>query len=433
MENPLRTSSVSLPNDPLLLDQFLSPIYHILENYSRQGRDCPEITDADFLRLGCLRTLSQCRSGRDFLQQQKEVFDYALPRTSFFDTLHSSRCLQMLGEASRQLCQKSPSRPGSDLLAAFPELRHRPVLAGDGHHITHACHALKDDKDRHVTQNSLYLVCLHSGLLLNLAPVQGAGIYRHEMPVFRRALPGFLQDEGGSMQRPIFVVDPAFIDNGFWTQHRLIRQSGATLITRMKDNMNCENRQPRSFNAKDPVNTGIDGDWLVTFPSGQQLRLIEYSDPETGLCHQFLTTELELRPGVIAWLYLLRWRIEKVFDTAKNKLEETKAWANGVVAQEIQGHFLALTHNLLVLFRGFLQSDHAMEDEKLKTKREKHLQARSLEAQKRKQKLHPLHLKMPLIVQLSVQFIRTLRNQIMKCVSLKAALPQIRAMLTAYL
>ncbi len=433
MEKHPRNDAVSLPNDPLLLDQFLSPIYHILENYSRQSRDCPEITDADFLRLGCLRTLSQCRSGRDFLQQQKEIFDDPLARTSFFDTLHSSRRLEMLREASWQLCQKSPSRPDSDLLAAFPELRHRSVLAGDGHHITHACHALKDKKDRYVTCNSLYLVCLHSGLLLNLTPVQGGGLYRHELPVFRRALPGFLQSEHGSGPGPIFVLDPAFIDNDFWTQHRLIRQSGSTLITRMKDNMNSEERQPRPFAAEDPVNTGIDGDWLVNFPNGQQLRLIEYSDPETGLCYQFLTTELELRPGVIAWLYLLRWRIEKVFDTAKNKLEETKAWANGVVAQEIQGHFLALTHNLLVLFRGFLQSAHGLEEEKLKAKRTKHLQARSQQAQKRQQTLHPLHWQMPLIVQLSVQFIRTLRNQISKCVSLQAALPQIRAMLTAYL
>src|ERR1019366_6059903 len=104
-----------------------------------------------------------------------------------------------------------------------------------------------------------------------------------------------------------------------------------------------------------------------------QMRLIQYADPETGICYQFLTTDMELRPGVIAWLYLLRWRIEKVFDTSKNKLEETKAWATGEVARQIQGHFLALTHNLLVLLRGFLASDFGIREEKLEDKRSRHL------------------------------------------------------------
>ena len=104
------------------------------------------------------------------------------------------------------------------------------------------------------------------------------------------------------------------------------------------------------------------------------MRLIQYADPETGICYQFLITDMELRPGVIAWLYLLRWRIEKVFDTSKNKLEETKAWATGEVARLIQGHFLALTHNLLVLFRGFLESDFGIREEKLEDKRSQHLE-----------------------------------------------------------
>ena len=163
------------------------------------------------------------------------------------------------------------------------------------------------------------------------------------------------------------------------------------------------------------------------------MRLIQFADPETGTCYQFLTTDLELRPGVIAWLYLLRWRIEKVFDTSKNKLEETKAWANGDVARQIQGHFLALTHNLLVLFRGFLESDFGMRDQKIEEKRRHHLEQREKTAQARGRQLHPLHWKMPLIVQLSLQFIRTLRNQILAKVSFHKALAQIRAMLVAYL
>jgi len=48
---------------------------NVRRNFTRSGRDCPGIADPDFLRLGFLRTLSQARSGRDFLQQQQEIWN----------------------------------------------------------------------------------------------------------------------------------------------------------------------------------------------------------------------------------------------------------------------------------------------------------------------------------------------------------------------
>ena len=107
--------------------------------------------------------------------------------------------------------------------------------------------------------------------------------------------------------------------------------------------------------------------------------------------------------------------------------------ATGEVARKVQGHFLALTHNLLVLFRGFLESDFGMREEKLEDKREKQLEQREEVARTHGRVLHPLQRKMPPIVQLSLQFIRTLRNQILAKVSFYKALPRIRAMLEAYL
>ena len=422
--------------NPLLLEQLLAPMENIRQNFIRSSRDCPGIPDPDFLRLGFLRTLSQARSGRDFLQQQQEIWDTVIQRSSFFDSLHSERRLHFLNETCWELYARGRQRQPTDLLACFPELLGRRVWAVDGHKIEHACHALRDGKGRQVAPNTLYLLCLHSGLLFNLAAVQGDGRYHHEMPVLRNALPEFLRREfsrGKGRRSPLCILDPAFIDNNFWDQQSQLRQSGALMITRAKDGISPKHVQKRSFDATDPVNVGIDTDSLITFAGGQQMRLIQYADPETGECYQFLTTDLELRPGVIAWLYLLRWRIEKVFDTSKNKLEETKAWATGEVARKVQGHFLALTHNLLVLFRGFLESDFGMREDKLEDKREKQLEQREEVARTHGRELHPLHRKMPPIVQLSLQFIRTLRNQILAKVSFYKALPRIRTMLEAYL
>jgi hypothetical protein len=129
----------------------------------------------------------------------------------------------------------------------------------------------------------------------------------------------------------------------------------------------------------------------------------------------------------------LRWRIEKVFDTGKRKLEETKAWATGEVAREIQGHFFALTHNLLVIFRDYLKQEHGLEDEKLKQKRTKHLQAREQQARAKGRQVHPLHWKMPSVVQLSLQYIRTLRNHILTKTPLADSLGRLDRTLKAYL
>src|SRR5580704_10464276 len=154
--------SLSPAKLPLLIDQILAPVENVLDNYSRLIRDCPGIPDGDFVRLGFQRTLSHARSGRDFLQQQREVFDTEIQRSSFFDSLHSPRRLDFLAEVSWQLYVRGRQSQPKDLLEAFPELRARRVWAGDGHKIEHATHALRDSKGRHVAPNTLYLLCLHS-------------------------------------------------------------------------------------------------------------------------------------------------------------------------------------------------------------------------------------------------------------------------------
>lgn len=439
MSSFLLDSLYSSVSDPTVQEQFLQPVYYILENYTRAGRDCPEISDRDFIGLGVRRTLSQCRSGRDFIQQERELFDMALCRASFFDGLHSRRRLELTRQLSWELTchgRRSLHDAERDLLAVFPELKDVEIWAGDGHKIQHACHALRDSKGRHVAPNTLYLLCLHSGLLHNLAPVQGDGKYRHEINVFRQAAPQFLKRLFASKKKKkplLFIVDPGFQDNEFWQTLAEVEQCQGRLIIRAKANMTPQKSSLRHFDENDPVNAGVDADLDVRFSTGGPMRMVRYTDPETHETYHFLTTDFDLRPGVIAWLYLLRWRIEKLFDTSKNKLEETKAWANGEVAREQQAHFLAITHNLLVLFRDFLDQLHGVKDDKLESNRRAYLQRRQTQARKNGRQLHPLHWKMPMIVQLSVQYIRSLRNLIARSASLREALPQIRAMLVAYL
>ncbi|MCK6499450.1 MAG: hypothetical protein L6Q38_08220 [Nitrospira sp.] len=424
--------------NPLLLDQLLAPAIALLDGYIRSVRTEGAISDPDFVRLGILRVLSQAVSGRDFLQQCAETFGEPLERSTFFDTLHSARRQALVSELNALLVARTDVRrgdPREDLLSAFAELRDRAVYAVDGHQLEHACHAARDRKGSYVPGNTLYLLCLHSALLVNLGAVQGDGQYGHELPVFRRRLVDWLQRRGKTKgsARPIFVGDPAFVDKQFWLQMRRWEQRGALIITRTKANMDPIVYSNLPWDPHASVNQGIQAHELVGFDGGGSMRRIRYIDPETGTSYEFLTSVPDLEPGLIALLYLLRWRIEKVFDTGKNKLQETKDWATGVVAREIRAHFFALTHNLLTLLRRELDRRHGIRELKIERKRQNSMERRVKSARKLNRSVHPIQWKLPAIVQLTAQFIRTLRNGIWSKARWLKVLPQFQASLSAYL
>ena len=136
---------------------------------------------------------------------------------------------------------------------------------------------------------------------------------------------------------------------------------------------------------------------------------------------------------MIALIYRMRWRIEKVFDTGKNKLEETKSWAVGEIAQDIRAHCFALTHNLLVLLRRHLDVSAGIREEKVVKKRRKALVKREQKARESGKKVAAIQRLLPAVVQLTAQFIRTLRNGIAVGMRWLAALAPLRASMKSYL
>lgn len=417
----------------LAAERLLFPALHILDNYVRGVFRDGVISDFRFVELGVLRVLSQCVSGRDFLQQTHEVRSEKIARSSFFDTLHSPRRLRILSTLNTELVLKHrASLP--DLLEMCPELKQRPIYAVDGHHIAHAVHSLRDKDKEHVSSNSLYVLCLHSGLLMNLGAVQGGGLRKHEMPVFRaRIHPWIERHSAKKASRPIFVADPAFIDKAFWSRMNLNSTHGALVITRTKENMKPTVYSSNGWKTDLAVNQGVVSDQTVGFDGACLMRRVTYVDPESTTQYQFLTTVMDLAPGLIALLYLLRWRIEKLFDTSKNKLQETKAWATGQVAQEVQAHFTALTHNLLVLLREELQNVHAIREVKVEDKKDKALDQRKKRAIEAGRTLPTFHRLLPAIVQLTAQFLRTLRNSILTQMRWATALTHFRRTMESYL
>ncbi len=420
-------------DNPRLLDQLLSPGEHILENYVRGVyRDGP-IDDFRFLRLGVCRVLSQSSSGRDFIQHAREIHQEDLARSSFFDCLHSDRRRNMLDQLNAQLVRRA-SKGLEDLLSGFPELRGVQVFAVDGHHIEHAVHSPSDPKGEKVSASNLYVLCLHTGLFWNFGAVQGDGLHGHEMPVFRKGLEHWLSQwpRRKGQPKPIFVGDPAYVDKAFWTR-MCFRSDGARFITRTKANM-----KPTIFNCygwdqKKAVNEGVEADLLVGFDGAVTMRMVRYRDPETGTTYEFLTSVMDIEPGLIAVLYLTRWRIEKVFDTTKNKLEEAKSWAVGEVAQDVRTHLVALSHNLMVLLRRQLDRTHGIREEKVERKREVRIKERKSRAAAAGRKVAAVHKFLPAVVQLTAQFIRALRNGILTRMRWAHALELLLAATKSYL
>ena len=414
MEKTLATVSVD--------ESFLAPALRLLDEYCRNRRDTPELSDEQFLRFGILRVMGQCDSGRDFLQAQQDG-GTALARTTWFDALQSRRRATMIAEvATGSYALFGRLLQARDWLGAFPELAGRAVWAIDGHQIAHACHAARDAKDEFVPVGQLYGMCLHSGLMRSLVPFQGDGVRRHEFPVFKGNWTRWLrQDRGQKM--PIAVADPAYIDVLYWARQHQLGQ--AALITREKENMKPTVISRYAYDPEDPVNRGVEADDMAGYTHAY-LRRIVYRDPATGEKFVFLTTELSLRPGLIALLYLLRWKIEKAYDVYKNKLHQQKAWANGAVAAQTQAHLTALTHNLLTILLCSLEAA-GLREEKVERRAAQSQQEQPVEHQVQAQKM------VRHATQLTCQFIRLVRHCLEHKTLWAAALPLFQQRLYVYL
>lgn len=406
-------------------DLFMKPAYHILHHYTRSGREMEDgLTDERFLRLGVLRALEGDESGRAFLQtlaDQPQVD--TLAKSTWFDAFHSKRRLDLVAEVAatsyqhfeRELQQR-------DWLGAFEELKGVAVWAVDGHQIKHASHAIKDGKGAHVPSGTIYGMCLHHGLMRPMSGYYGDGQRPHEWPIFKRNWRSWLaQDSRPGM--PIFVVDPAYIETQFWIIEKIRKQ--AMFITREKENMKPTVYGQTAFESDDPVNKGVVADEVAGY-SNAVLRRIRYRDPATGEDFVFITTCKSLRPGLIALLYFMRWKIEKSYDVFKNKFMVRKAWGTGKISAMAQAHFVALLHNLLTLLLARLENTGLQQN------------AVELRATKRREKIPaenrvPAHEMLRHAFPLTCQFVRTVRNILRYKIPWEAAYPIFKQRLDSYL
>jgi hypothetical protein len=159
-----------------------------------------------------------------------------------------------------------------------------------------------------------------------------AGIKAHTLFDVRVGIPVFLWVTHAKthdlwlLDQIVFQAGAFYVmDKGYVDYRRLYRVhcAGAFFITRAKRNIDFGVR------ARQPVDagSGVVSDRLIRLRGPRSrdlypdtLRLIRYSDPQTGKRLRFLTNNLTLTAATIALLYRKRWRIELFFKWIKQHL-----------------------------------------------------------------------------------------------------------------
>jgi hypothetical protein len=215
MSQPIETIPANsfTPTPSLLLeDVFFAPLFQALQAPGIT-RGCAAVDDASFVSLAILRVLENSKTGRDFIQTHGIPTTPGLTRSNYFDSLASPRRLKMFISLERELQrQQLPTlRAQDDRLAHFSELDEMEIWAADGHHIAHATHDARNEKDAYSPVNAIYKLDLRSGWMrfMDLARPTARGI-EHEITTLKRQDKQDLRCGATKGRSTLLVYDAAF-------------------------------------------------------------------------------------------------------------------------------------------------------------------------------------------------------------------------------
>jgi hypothetical protein len=345
-----------------VLDEWFSPMATILEKSRFSDAIFKTIPMATFIMSGCLRQILDASSLREYIQT---LFHFdanqsiaPIARATWSDALASPVRRDILRPAVVQLVELARnSLP--DLLAHVEGIGSREVIATDATYQTESAHyhpRYPNIDGGHDNQKGHMLLShfdVRHGIALTVTTeTRSLG----EMRVLK------YEEAKGlhwlRVKEAIHVVDRAYIDGRFWDQR--LKLYGSTVITRMKSTLKYSvmNENPIVLNTS---HQGVLYDRTVKLQSSQGTwRLIGFHSPE-GIDYEYLTNDLKLLPGVVAFLYHRRWDKEKYYDSFKNDLAGAKAWGKSPVAIEQQALLGIVTTILTRLFLMRRQQDLALD------------------------------------------------------------------------
>jgi Transposase DDE domain len=402
--------------------QFLQPLRAVFD-HATTLRKCPAESDWDWLTKGVDRVLANVRSGRDFLQTFQMFWKRELQVGPYFETLASSRRLSMVAECSALLRQRVEAfRPSP--LSQFESLAPFDLYAGDGHYLEHATHDPLNG-ETHWPTGHFFALNLKSQ---SLFPLVLADLTRrkkeHDMRALKRQSVALLRQGAGKGRKVLWVWDKAGVDFPFWQERKA---SGIYFLSLRKAGLCLDVETERGLDATQPINQGVTADRVLTDRRGLRVREITFCNPCDGAVYVYLTNEMTLEPGLLVLLYKTRWEIEKVFDETKTKLAEKKSWATTTTAKEMQAHFVAIVHNLLLLLQDWHEQQGVENTAELQ-RREKRQAAQQTELQKTGRTLPLIYTLLQRFTQATFKLIRWLRAHWHRPTPLSQALLQLRSL-----
>jgi len=413
---------MQLTEDKELKDVFLNPAAQALSRSTHQ-RQCPDVSDWQWIDMGVLRTLKDVRSGRDFLEQwnlgnETQSVDYG----QFFEIQRSARRLGLVRDVNQQVAAGMGPHEYSNI-DTLDGLSNFDIYAGDGHYIGASTHDERIDGKRRAVGH-FYSLDFRSCAMTHLtgSDLQG-GLKKseHDMHALKRQNGETLRQGAKKGRKVLYVWDPAGIDFDQWDRWK--RASGVYFLSRVKENMKFIEIKKQQWDPNLPVNAGVISDQRVHSASSlTTLRLITYQCPDSGKCYEFITSEMTLAPGILAWLYKRRWDLEKIYDTFKNKIAETKAWGKSDEAKQMQAQFICLTHNLMLL----LEQKTGITDQKETNRAIRRFEGQVERATVFNRTFAPQHNNPRKRTQIGLKFIRWLRHQLDAAASFARACMRLR-------
>jgi hypothetical protein len=397
---------MAITQNPTTVNQaFFEPLTG-LAAASPHARPCPDFSDEDCIGLGVQRVLETSESGRGFLQEHGLRFENTPCLSNYFVALSSPRRREVIRDVNLALLTAANTTL-HDRLADISELAHYECFAQDGPWHKAAAHDPRHEGTK-MAVGHFYSLNLRTHTLRHLAA--GEGLHEHDMSALKRIKPKGLRQGVPQGKRVIVIYDKAGIDFDYWKRCR--HECAVYFISRVKENMVFDGIESRAWDPSDARNHGVTEDRRVMTRAGHLLRIVSYTDPQTGEKYECLTNELDLPAGVIVELYRRRWETEKVFDEIKNKLGEKKAWATSLVAKEAQAQFVATAHNLLLIYEQTLETEHGVTNQAEDRRRAKRTEAAVEKCAAAGRLMSALVLQARGATQRSVKFVRWIRQSI---------------------
>jgi len=416
------TENVNMDKDLSIPDFIRQHCSDSMENaltavrYTTWERNCPELSDTDFIYLGLLRCMTPVDSGRHFIQNTKQLHDIPCPHSTYFGAFHSRRRRDMLEAVSTEsyklLCTEA-SIHGIDYLNHFSELDGYDVEAADGHFVTHACHTPQNAKGRVFAAGFIYAMNLRNGFLNPICKVTNGTKKSHEIPCLKK----WIEEECNikNINGKLYIYDRAAIDYKWWDKQK---KNDIHMISVLKENAVTTFVKTLDFDQNDKVNIGIIS-YELHCKGKAQFTVTTYKDPETDKVFKFISTLPSFfRPGLIAILYYKRWTIEKAFNNSKSDLKERKAWSSENSALNSQMRLTAMTYNILRLLEEISKKHNSNLIHPAVAKYNKTLNQREMRAKINCNFVNPIHF-LKRIARISSFTVRTVQSAIFNKYSLK--------------